>query len=78
MSSRDSLQKLSSIDEFRQVFDKAPQMHLQIAGAISDILAQHGMRATGSLLGSLNFVSTDELMKLGIGASPQRASTWTI
>lgn len=70
--------KLSSIGELRAVFDSAPQMKLRVATAIADILSEYGMRATGSVLGSLTLATNQELEKVGVTMTHTRATEWTI
>lgn len=72
------LRKLDSIDALRTEYNSAPQLKLRIASAIAEILSDYGLRATGSVLGSLSFASDDELEKMGSKAPQGRRVAWTI
>jgi hypothetical protein len=72
------MKKIETIDELRNEFDRLPQFKLQFAAAISQLLTQYELRATGTLLGSLSLASVDELEQLGKSSTHERAAMWTI
>lgn len=72
------LKKLETIEALRAEYNTQPQIKLRIASAISEVLQSYGLRATGTVLGSLSFASDDELENAGLTEKVSRHSQWTI
>jgi hypothetical protein len=71
------LRTLDSVCALRKEFETAPQLKLRIASAIAEILTQYGVRATGTVLGSLTLASYEELEKGGVTRSHIKGSIAT-
>ncbi|MDB0509784.1 hypothetical protein V4C85_11625 [Ralstonia solanacearum] len=73
------LKKLETIEALRAEFNTQPQLKLRLTTALADLLQHYGLRATGTVLGTLSLASDDELEKAGLNQrSSSRASAWTI